>query len=49
MCTNCNKIFNKKSNFDKHINNKKRPCGTVIIKGSPNEAPSSHWELNSSY
>ena len=26
ICPTCNKIFNKKSNYDRHIENKKKPC-----------------------
>ena len=26
ICSNCNKVFNKKSTYDYHIKNKKNPC-----------------------
>jgi hypothetical protein len=29
-CEKCKKNFNRKSNYDYHINNKKRPCTTII-------------------
>ena len=34
-CTKCDKEFNRKSNYDYHINNMKRPCN--IIKSENNE------------
>ena len=30
-CSDCNKKFNRKSNYDKHVLNKKKPCGPINI------------------
>ena len=30
-CFNCNKDFNRKSNYDKHMLNKKKPCNAINI------------------
>ncbi len=32
VCQNCNKSFNRKSNYDYHINNKKNPCNPNLNK-----------------
>jgi hypothetical protein len=31
ICKNCNKNFNRKSNYDYHINNKKKPCNQHLL------------------
>ena len=36
-CINCNKEFNRKCNYDYHIENKKKPC-IAIIKNDPPES-----------
>lgn len=58
-CKNCKKIFNKKSNFDYHITDRKRPCSSDIIEIAPKSTDfppdssqilsiSSHFPPNSS-
>jgi hypothetical protein len=39
ICEICNKCFNRKSNYDYHVNNKKNPCkiNTQIIQNNPLE------------
>lgn len=37
-CTKCNKVFNRKSNYDSHVNKRKYPCNKLTILTPPNSA-----------
>ena len=38
ICILCNKVFNRKSNYDYHVRNKKKPCIPIIKNDTPESA-----------
>ncbi len=37
-CENCNKVFDRKYNLERHLNSKKNPCQLIIDLESDNDS-----------